>query len=117
MLDERGDDPASKTGAELLFAVAGQAHERQSLVVTTNLPFEDSPDVLGSERLTSADQDQGTPREATRGGLAVYSFLLNRGGRGCRRLMARLVRLQTRSRNSAPPRSAAAGSARVRAIG
>jgi DNA replication protein DnaC len=38
--DELGDVPASKAGAELLFDVIATAYERSSLVVTTNLPFE-----------------------------------------------------------------------------
>jgi DNA replication protein DnaC len=40
VLDELGYVPASKAGAELLFDVVGQAYERHSLIVTTNLPFE-----------------------------------------------------------------------------
>ena len=47
VLDELGCVPASKAGAEVLFDVVGQAYERQSLVVTTNLPFENWPEVLG----------------------------------------------------------------------
>lgn len=39
VLDELGYVPASKAGAELLFDLIGQAYERQSLVVTTNLPL------------------------------------------------------------------------------
>jgi DNA replication protein DnaC len=62
VLDELGYVPASKAGAELLFDVVGQAYERQSLVVTTNLPFENWPEVLGSERLTGAALDRLTHR-------------------------------------------------------
>ena len=40
VLDEFGYVPSSRAGAELLFDVVGQAYERQSLVVTTNLRFE-----------------------------------------------------------------------------
>ncbi len=40
ILDELGYVPASKAGAELLFDVIATAYERNSLVVTTNLPFE-----------------------------------------------------------------------------
>ena len=32
--------PFSKTGSELLFEMVGRAYERQSLIITTNLPFE-----------------------------------------------------------------------------
>ena len=40
ILDEFGYVPFSKTAAELLFEVVSRAYERQSLAVTTNLPFE-----------------------------------------------------------------------------
>jgi len=52
ILDELGYVPTGKVGAELLFDVLSTAYERQSLVVTTNLPFEQWTEVLGSERLT-----------------------------------------------------------------
>jgi DNA replication protein DnaC len=62
ILDELGYVPASKVGAELLFDVIGTAYERTSVVVTTNLPFEQWPEVLGSERLTGAALDRLTHR-------------------------------------------------------
>ncbi|MDP6721984.1 MAG: IS21-like element helper ATPase IstB, partial [Pirellulaceae bacterium] len=40
ILDELGYVPASKAGAELLFDVIATAYERNSVLVTTNLPFE-----------------------------------------------------------------------------
>ena len=49
-------------GAELLFDVISTAYERQSLIVTTNLPFENWTEVLGSERLTGAALDRLTHR-------------------------------------------------------
>jgi hypothetical protein len=48
--------------AELLFDVLSTAYERQSLIVTTNLPFEQWTEVLGSERLTGAALDRLTHR-------------------------------------------------------
>jgi DNA replication protein DnaC len=57
VLDEFGYVPASKIGAELLFDVVSSAYERTSLIVTTNLPFEQWTEVLGSERLTGATLD------------------------------------------------------------
>jgi DNA replication protein DnaC len=45
--------PLSSTGAELLFEVFSQRYERGSTIVTSNLPFEDWTQVLGSERLTT----------------------------------------------------------------
>jgi DNA replication protein DnaC len=46
----------------LLFDVISTAYERQSLIVTTNLPFENWTEVLGSERLTGATLDRLTHR-------------------------------------------------------
>jgi DNA replication protein DnaC len=62
VLDELGYVPASKVGAELLFDVISTAYERTSVIVTTNLPFEEWKEVLGSERLTGATLDRLTHR-------------------------------------------------------
>ena len=62
VLDELGYVPVSKTGAELLFDVISTAYERTSLIVTTNLPFENWTEVLGRERLTGAMLDRLTHR-------------------------------------------------------
>lgn len=62
ILDELGYVPASKLGSELLFDVISTAYERLSLIVTTNLPFENWTEVLGSERLTGATLDRLTHR-------------------------------------------------------
>ena len=60
ILDEFGYVPASQMGAELLFDVISTAYERTSVVLTTNLPFERWPEVLGSERLVAATLDRLT---------------------------------------------------------
>ena len=62
ILDELGYVPASKLGSELLFDVISSAYERQSLIVTTNLPFANWTEVLSSERLTGATLDRLTHR-------------------------------------------------------
>ena len=51
-----------ETGAELLFDTIGRAYERTSLMVTTNLPFEEWVEIMGSERLTGALLDRLTHR-------------------------------------------------------
>ena len=60
IIDELGYVPLSPTGAELLFEVFSQRYERGSTIVTSNLPFEDWTQVLGSERLTGALLDRLT---------------------------------------------------------
>ncbi|HUT93899.1 MAG TPA: IS21-like element helper ATPase IstB [Thermoguttaceae bacterium] len=62
VLDESGYVPATRIGAELLFDIISTAYERTSLIVTTNLPFENWTEVLGSERLTGATLDRLTHR-------------------------------------------------------
>jgi DNA replication protein DnaC len=62
VLDELRYVPATKVGAELLFDVIATAYERSSVMVTTNLPFENWTEVLGSERLTGATLDRLTHR-------------------------------------------------------
>jgi DNA replication protein DnaC len=52
--------PLSKTGAELLFEVFSQRYERASTLVTSNLPFQEWTEILGSERLTGALLDRLT---------------------------------------------------------
>ena len=62
IIDELGFVPLSKTGAELLFEVFSQRYERGSVLVTSNLPFDEWTEVFGSERLTGALLDRLTHR-------------------------------------------------------
>ena len=58
IIDDVGFVPLSPTGAELLFEVFSQRYERGSILVTTNLPFDEWTEVFGSERLTGALLDR-----------------------------------------------------------
>jgi len=62
IVDELGYVPFSKTGAELLFEIFSQRYEVGSILVTSNLPFEEWTSVLESERLTGALIDRLTHR-------------------------------------------------------
>jgi DNA replication protein DnaC len=62
ILDEFGYVPTTKAGAELLFDVIATAYERTSVILTTNLPFENWTEILGNERLTGAALDRLTHR-------------------------------------------------------
>jgi DNA replication protein DnaC len=60
IVDELGFVPLSKTGAELLFEMLSQRYERGSTLVTSNLPFAEWTEILGSQRLTGALLDRLT---------------------------------------------------------
>ena len=60
IIDELGYVPLSSTGAELLFEVFSQRYERGSVIVTSNLPFDEWTSMFGSERLTGALLDRLT---------------------------------------------------------
>ena len=60
IIDELGFVPLSKTGAELLFEVISQRYERGSIIITSNLPFEEWTETFGTERLTGAILDRLT---------------------------------------------------------
>jgi len=62
IIDELGYIPFTKTGAELLFDVVSRGYERQSIIVTSNLPFENWTEIMGNERLTGALLDRLTHR-------------------------------------------------------
>ena len=60
IVNEVGFVPLSRTGAELFFEVFSQRYERGSVMVPTNLPFNEWTTVFGSERLTGALLDRLT---------------------------------------------------------
>lgn len=60
VLDELGFVPMPASGAELLFDVVSDRYERGSIVLTTNLPFEEWISVLASEPLVHAMLDRLT---------------------------------------------------------
>jgi DNA replication protein DnaC len=60
IVDELGFVRLSKTGAELLFEIFSQRYERGSMLMSSNLPFQEWTEVLGSERLTGALLDRLT---------------------------------------------------------
>jgi len=60
IIDELGFVPLSKTGAELLFEIISQRYERGSIMITSNLPFDEWTQTFGTERLTGALLDRLT---------------------------------------------------------
>jgi DNA replication protein DnaC len=62
LIDEMGYVPFSKTAAELLFEIISRAYEHHSVMLTTNLAFEQWTEIFGSDRLTGALLDRLTHR-------------------------------------------------------
>lgn len=60
IIDELGFVPFSKAGAELLFEVISSRYEQGSIIITSNLPFQDWTQVFGCQRLTGALLDRLT---------------------------------------------------------
>jgi DNA replication protein DnaC len=60
ILDELGYVPFSKEGAQLLFQVLADRHERGSVIITTNLGFADWTQLFGDPTLTAALLDRLT---------------------------------------------------------
>jgi len=62
ILDELGYIPFSREGAELLFQVLAERHEKGSVIITTNLGFADWTQVFGEAAMTAALLDRLTHR-------------------------------------------------------
>jgi DNA replication protein DnaC len=62
VLDELGYVPLSKEGADLLFQVFAERHEKGSVIITTNLGFADWTQVFTDANLTAALLDRLTHR-------------------------------------------------------
>jgi len=61
VIDELGYIPLDRAGAEHLFGFFSQCYEQTSLIVTTNLPFADWPQIFAEdERLAGALLDRLT---------------------------------------------------------
>ena len=97
VLDELGYVPFTKSGAELLFEVVSRAYERTSLIVTTNLPFEEWIEVFGSERLTGALLDRLTHRV----------HILEANGQSYRLKQAKVFKNKTPNRGKEPIKNSA----------
>jgi DNA replication protein DnaC len=62
IIDELGYVPFSKQGAELLFQVLAERHERKPVIITTNKGFGDWTQIFGDPSLTAALLDRVTHR-------------------------------------------------------
>ena len=60
LIDELGYVPFSKEGADLLFQVLAERHERKPVIITSNKGFGDWTEIFGEPTLTAALLDRIT---------------------------------------------------------
>lgn len=60
ILDELGYVPFTREGAELLFQILAERHERKSVIITSNMGFADWTQIFGDPNLTAALLDRVT---------------------------------------------------------
>jgi hypothetical protein len=60
IIDELGYVPFSREGAELLFQVLAERHEKRPVIITTNMGFGDWTQIFGDPNLTGALLDRIT---------------------------------------------------------
>ncbi len=58
ILDEWGYIPFERTGTQLLFEAISSCYEKKSIVITTNLPFDEWNTIFYDEKLTTAILDR-----------------------------------------------------------
>ena len=60
IIDELGYIPFSKEGAQLIFQIFAERHERKSVIITTNKGFGDWTEIFGDPSMTAALLDRVT---------------------------------------------------------
>ena len=70
ILDEWGYIPFERLGTQLLFEVIAECYERRSVIITTNLPFNEWNTIFYDEKLTNAILDR----------LVQHGYLINHDG-------------------------------------
>ncbi|MGH9486038.1 MAG: IS21-like element helper ATPase IstB, partial [Terriglobales bacterium] len=82
-IDELGYVPLAEVGAEFLFQVIAERAERAAVIITTNLPFSEWPQVFPTLRLCKALLDRVTDRaHIIETGLESYRFRRTAAKRG-----------------------------------
>ena len=60
IIDELGYVPFSKEGAQLIFQILAERHERKPVMITTNMGFGDWTQIFGDPSMTAALLDRVT---------------------------------------------------------